>query len=90
MVDAVSWPVHLFYFWERSGLWRYERPVFFILGTLLDPLFEGFDLLRCQFAMRIGRRHFFIHIAGCDAIDELTVLKFAGNNGAGAAFQLRA
>ena len=61
--------------------------MFLILGTSLNPLFEGCDLLLCQFVVRIGRRHFFIRIVGGDAVDEFTVREVAGSNSGGATLQ---
>lgn len=59
----------------------------FILTAFLNPLFEGCDLLLCQFVMRISRGHFFICIVGSDAVDEFTVREVARNNSDGATLQ---
>ena len=59
----------------------------FVFATFFDPLLQQLDLFGCELAMRIGGRHAFIGILGCDAINEFTLIQITRYDGVTAALQ---
>ena len=51
-----------------------------IFGTLRDPLFQRFNLCRCQFFVCFRRRHLIIRVLGHNTLDQLAGIYFARND----------